>query len=96
MLSLSLSLCCHFLFLTEYAGCSAATASSGRCHFLLDSIMRTSRTKATIRTPSEFPSTASGGSCEYGCVPLPFPLLKKTFLYEKKKSQRKVRFEEEK
>lgn len=28
-----------------------------------------------IRTPSELPRMASGGSCEYDCVPLLLPLL---------------------
>lgn len=46
--------------LTEYA--SSWGTASGRCQLLLDNILRTTRPKATIRTPNEFPRTASGGS----------------------------------
>lgn len=50
--------------LTAYAKSSGR--ESGRCHLRLDKIFRTTKPKATIKTPNEFPNTASGGSFEYG------------------------------
>lgn len=34
---------------------------------------------ATIKTPNEFPNTASGGRRAYGCVPLVVPFLRGGF-----------------
>lgn len=67
--------------LTAYAKSSGR--ESGRCHSGLDKILRTTKPKATISTPNEFPNTASGGSLEYGWVPVAFPLLWKDHRVEK-------------
>lgn len=67
--------------LTEYAGCSGC--ESGRCHFGLDRIPRTTMANATIKTPNEFPNTASGGRRAYGCVPLAVPFLWGDFFLKK-------------
>lgn len=66
--------------LTEYAATSAGI-DSGRCHLRMDRISRTTRPKATIRTPSKLAKTASGGRLLYAAELLAPPFLWKRLFH---------------
>lgn len=65
--------------LTEYA--TSAGINSGRCHLRMDRISRTTRPKATIRTPSELAKRASGGRLLYAAEMLAPPFLWKRWFH---------------